>query len=109
MALIGERLADAEPSAREGVHIAWAAEAAQLIVSVRMLERTSGPFDTTYVVSDGSIPEVYMYVDMYNAYIYTYDTYMHAYMHACMHAHTHTHTHTHTYIHTCTHTYGLPN
>jgi hypothetical protein len=84
VALIGERLANAEPSAREGVHTSWAAEAAQLIESVRMLERTSGPFDTAYVVSDGSLPEVYMYVCMYNA---------------CMHAYTHTHTHTHASMH----------
>ncbi len=110
VALIGERLAHAEPSAREGVHSSWAAEAAQLIASVRMLERTSGPFDTAYVVSDGSLPEVYMYVYLYNTYIHTD---MHACMHSCMHectcmhAYTNTqiHKYIHTYIHACMHAY----
>ena len=57
VALIGERLARGEPSARAGVHSSWAAEASQMLLAVRQLERTSGAFGAAYVVSDGSLPE----------------------------------------------------
>ena len=57
VSLIGVRLAPREASARAGLHTSWAADASQMIRSVRELERTSGSFGSVYVVSDGAFPE----------------------------------------------------
>ena len=57
VSLIGMRAAPNEANARHGVYMSWAADAQQMLASIRRLEHAGGAFSASYVVGDGAFPE----------------------------------------------------